>query len=96
LLDFDGTSRAEAALDLANIDGHLELHRRQGLLAPARYLSAHMQVLAAAEELRGQPGTVPRLLGRPLAPRGDFTPARPLLPGPPLAERDDQVPQNVR
>ncbi|MCU1553697.1 MAG: Phosphotransferase enzyme family [Arthrobacter sp.] len=56
LLDFDGTSRAEAALDLANLDVHLELHLRQGRLTPSRYRAAHMQVLAAAEELHVSPG----------------------------------------
>ena len=56
LLDFDGTSRAEAALDLADLDVHLELHLRQGQLAPSRYLAAHTQVLAAAEELQVRPG----------------------------------------
>ena len=55
LLDFDGTSRAEAALDLATLDAHLELHLRQGLLTPSRYLTAHTQVLAAAEELQVSP-----------------------------------------
>lgn len=56
LLDFDGTSQAEAALDLADLDVHLELHLRQGLLTPARYSTAHSQVLAAAEELHVGPG----------------------------------------
>ena len=55
LLDFDGASRAEPARDLANLDAHLELHLRQGLLAPSRYLTAHTQVLAAAEELLVSP-----------------------------------------
>lgn len=56
LLDFDGMARAEAAMDLANLDVHLELHFRQGSLAPARYLAAHGEVLAAAEELHVSPG----------------------------------------
>jgi Phosphotransferase enzyme family len=55
LLDFDSTARAEAARDLAGLDVHLELHRRQGQLAPARYLTAHTQVLAVADELRVSP-----------------------------------------
>lgn len=55
LLDFDGTSRAEAALDLADLDVHLELQLRQDRLTPARYLTAHSHVLAAAGELRVSP-----------------------------------------
>ena len=97
LLDFDGTSRAEAALDLANIDGHLELHLRQGLLAHSRYQTAHTQVLAAAEELRVSPERFHaysdalwlRLATSPL-------PGRLSLALSVLAERADQVPQNVR
>lgn len=56
LLDFDSTARAEAALDLADLDVHLELHLRQNHMTPARYLTAHTQVLAAAEELHVSPG----------------------------------------
>lgn len=55
LLDFSSTSRAEAALDLADLDVHLELHLRQNELDPARFLTAHAQVLAAAEELHVSP-----------------------------------------
>ncbi|MET4096306.1 phosphotransferase [Arthrobacter sp. UYCu712] len=55
LLDFDGTSRAEAALDLADLDVHLELQLRQNRLTPARYRTAHGHVLAAAEELGVSP-----------------------------------------
>lgn len=55
LLDFDSTARAEAALDLADLDVHLELHLRENTLAPARYLAAHTQVLRAAEELHVTP-----------------------------------------
>ncbi|MDQ0823267.1 hypothetical protein QFZ79_001009 [Arthrobacter sp. V4I6] len=56
LLDFDGTSRAEAALDLAGLDVHLELHLRQDRLTRPRYLTAHEQVLTAAEDLHVSPG----------------------------------------
>ncbi|MGY2743786.1 phosphotransferase [Arthrobacter sp. UYCu723] len=56
LLDFDSTARAEAALDLADLDVHLELHLRQNHMTPERYLTAHTQVLAAAEELHVSPG----------------------------------------
>jgi aminoglycoside/choline kinase family phosphotransferase len=55
LLDFDGTVRAEAALDLAKLDVRLELDLRQSRMTPARYLTAHTQVLAAAEELHVSP-----------------------------------------
>ena len=37
LLDFDSTARAEAALDLANLDVHLELRLRENRMAPERY-----------------------------------------------------------
>jgi hypothetical protein len=56
LLDFDDTAQAEAALDLANLDVHLELHMRQHRLTPERYLAAHTQVLAAGDELQVSPG----------------------------------------
>ncbi|CAI3803727.1 phosphotransferase family protein [Pseudarthrobacter sp. MM222] len=56
LLDFDSTARAEAARDLAGLDVHLELDLRQGQMTPARYLTAHTQVLAVAEELQVTPG----------------------------------------
>jgi hypothetical protein len=55
LLDFDSTARAEAARDLADLDVHLELQLRQNCLTAARYLAAHTQVLAAAEELHVSP-----------------------------------------
>jgi hypothetical protein len=56
LLDFDSTARHEAARDLAGLDVHLELHLRHNSMTPARYLTAHTQVLAAAEELHVSPG----------------------------------------
>jgi hypothetical protein len=56
LLDFDSTARAEAARDLAGLDVHLELDLRQGQMTPARYLTAHTQVLAVAGELQVSPG----------------------------------------
>lgn len=55
LLDLDNAARAEAALDLADLDVHLELHLRQNEMTPARYLTAHTRVLAAAEELHVSP-----------------------------------------
>lgn len=55
LLDFDSTARGEAALDLADLDVHLELHLRQNQMAPARYLIAHTKVLAVTEELHVSP-----------------------------------------
>ncbi|MCU1531182.1 MAG: hypothetical protein JWO49_753 [Arthrobacter sp.] len=51
LLDFDESSRAEPALDLANLDVHLELRRLQNRLTRRRYLIAHRQILATAEKL---------------------------------------------
>jgi aminoglycoside/choline kinase family phosphotransferase len=51
LLDFDDTAQAEAALDLANLDVHLELHARQHRTSRGRYAAAHSRILAAAEEL---------------------------------------------
>jgi hypothetical protein len=55
LLDFDEGAQAEAALDLANMDVRLELHRRRNQLSSARYLTAHKHVLAVAEELHVNP-----------------------------------------
>lgn len=55
LLDFDESCRAEAALDLANLDVHLELRRFQKLLTARRYAIAHREILAAAAELRVSP-----------------------------------------
>ncbi|MET4097254.1 hypothetical protein [Arthrobacter sp. UYCu712] len=55
LLDFDEGALAEAALDLANMDVRLELRRRRNHMSPARYLTAHNQVLAVAEELHVNP-----------------------------------------
>lgn len=55
LLDFDDTAQAEAALDLANLDVHLELHARQYRMSLDRYLAAHTRILAAAEELHVSP-----------------------------------------
>lgn len=56
LLDFDDTAQAEAALDLANLDVHLELNARQHRTSLNRYMTAHARVLAAAEELNVSPG----------------------------------------
>ncbi|MCX6497266.1 MAG: hypothetical protein NTU93_00515 [Arthrobacter sp.] len=55
LLDFDDTARAEAALDLANLDVHLEFLVRQNRLTPARYRTAHRHVVAAADRLEVSP-----------------------------------------
>ncbi|MET3812256.1 phosphotransferase [Arthrobacter sp. UYEF3] len=55
LLDFDDTSQAEAALDLANLDVHLDFLIRQNRLTPTRYLTAHRQVMAAADRLSVNP-----------------------------------------
>lgn len=55
LLDFDSTARHEAARDLAGLDVRLELHLRNNRMTPARYLTAHTQVLATAEELHISP-----------------------------------------
>ncbi len=55
LLDFDDTARAEAALDLANLDVRLEMHTRRNRMTPERFLAAHAQVLAAAEALHVSP-----------------------------------------
>jgi hypothetical protein len=56
LLDFDSTARAEAARDLADLDVHLELRLRENRMAPERYITAHSQVLAVAQELHVSPG----------------------------------------
>jgi hypothetical protein len=55
LLDFDDTAQAEAALDLANMDVHLELHARHPRTSLDRYMAAHTRILAAAEELHVSP-----------------------------------------
>lgn len=55
LVDFDGSCIAEPALDLANLDVHLELRRLQHRLTARRYRIAHRRILAAAEELRVAP-----------------------------------------
>jgi hypothetical protein len=55
LLDFDESCRAEAALDLANLDVHLELRWRQNLLTARRYAIAHAAVMSAAERLNVSP-----------------------------------------
>lgn len=55
LLDFDGSCRAEAALDLANLDVHLELRWRQQVLTARRYAIAHAAVMAAARRLHISP-----------------------------------------
>jgi len=55
LLDFDDTARAEAAVDLANLDVHLELRARLNSVSLDRYLAAHSRILAAAGELHVSP-----------------------------------------
>ena len=55
LLDFDEACRAEAALDLANLDVHLELRRRQNLLTARRFAIAHASIVSAAERLHVSP-----------------------------------------
>jgi hypothetical protein len=55
LLDFDESCRAEAALDLANLDVHLELRWRQNRLTTRRYAIAHAAVMSAAERLHVSP-----------------------------------------
>ncbi|MFE4543531.1 hypothetical protein [Arthrobacter sp. NPDC056727] len=55
LLDFDESCRAEAALDLANLDVHLELRWRQKLLTTRRYIIAHSAVMSAAAGLDVSP-----------------------------------------
>ena len=55
LLDFDGSCRAEAALDLANLDVHLELRRRQQVLTARRYAIAHSAVMSTARRLHINP-----------------------------------------
>lgn len=55
LLDFDENCRAEAALDLANLDVHLELRLRQKLLTTRRYVIAHRHIVATAEKLHVSP-----------------------------------------
>ena len=55
LLDFDDTARAEAARDLAYLDFHLERRMWRNNLTSARYLKAHTEVLAVAEQLQVSP-----------------------------------------
>lgn len=55
LLDFDESCRAESALDLANLDVHLELRWRQNLLTSRRYAIAHGAVRSAADHLHVSP-----------------------------------------
>ena len=55
LLDFDESCRAEAALDLANLDVHLELRRRQNLLTARRFAVAHASIVSAASRLHISP-----------------------------------------
>lgn len=55
LLDFDEACRAEAALDLANLDVHLELRRRQNLLGGQRFAIAHASIVSAARRLHVSP-----------------------------------------
>lgn len=52
LLDFDDSALAEAARDLAILDARLDLRRRQHRMSPARYVTAHRQVLAVAGHLQ--------------------------------------------
>ena len=56
LLDFDESCMAEAALDLANLDVHLEERWRRHLLTTRRYAIAHASVMSAAERLEVSPG----------------------------------------
>jgi hypothetical protein len=51
LVDFDEAARAEPALDLANLDVHLDVRLRQDLLTPERCAAAHAQVRAAVGQL---------------------------------------------
>jgi hypothetical protein len=51
LVDFDEAARAEPALDLANLDVHLDVRLRQQLLTPERWAAAHAQVRAAVGQL---------------------------------------------
>ena len=55
LLDFDEGALTDAALDLDNMDLYLDLNRRRNHMSSARYLTAHNQVLAVAEELHVNP-----------------------------------------
>lgn len=55
LLDFDETCQAEPAMDLANLDVHLELRRLQHVLTGPRYRIAHREILATAQELHISP-----------------------------------------
>ena len=55
LLDFDESCRAEAALDLANLDVHLELRWRQNLLTRAAVRHRPRGVMSAAERLHVSP-----------------------------------------
>jgi len=55
LLDFDEACRAEAALDLANLDVHLELRWRQNLLSTRRYVIGHSAIMSAAALLDVSP-----------------------------------------
>lgn len=51
LVDFDEAARAEPALDLANLDVHLDVRLRQQQLTPERCAAAHAQVRAAVGQL---------------------------------------------
>ncbi|WP_244208450.1 phosphotransferase [Arthrobacter oryzae] len=55
LLDFDEGAQAEAALDLASMDMRLELRRRRNHMSRACYHTAHLQVMAVAQELHVNP-----------------------------------------
>jgi hypothetical protein len=55
LLDFDDAAQAEAARDLAYLDFHLERRLRRDNLTPSRYLKAHTEVMAVAEQLQVSP-----------------------------------------
>jgi hypothetical protein len=55
LLDFDDTAPVGAALDLGSLNMHLAFLAGQERLRPARYLTAHWQVMAAADRLRISP-----------------------------------------
>jgi aminoglycoside/choline kinase family phosphotransferase len=55
LLDFDDAAQAEPARDLAYLDFHLERSLRRNSLTPSRYVKAHTEVMAVAEQLQVSP-----------------------------------------
>ena len=87
LLDFDDTAQAEAALDLANLDVHLELHARQHrTVARAVRGGPHPDPGRRGRAAR-QSGPVPCLFRRRLAAAGLFPAAEALGHGPRRARR---------